>query len=193
MDSGRAASVITHVFNPALVAAFTFLALLYPFNSSSPMFVGISLTFGTVIPLAIVYLMSKRGMVSDFLVSNKDERTKPFAGAILSYATGSLALWLFQAPKLATALMLCYAGNTIIMTLITRLWKISVHASGIAGPTTALIEGFGPWASILFLLLIPVGWARIRLKAHTPSQILAGALVTIVATWLQFSIYLAVL
>ena len=193
MDSGRTASIITHVFNPALVAAFTFLALLYPFNSSSPMFVGISLTFGTFIPLITIYLMSKRGMISDFLVSNKHERTKPFAVATLSYAIGSLALWLVQAPKLATALMLCYAGNTIIMMLITRLWKISVHASGIAGPTTALIEGFGAWASILFLLLIPVGWARIRLKAHTPSQVLAGAFVTIIATWLQLTIYSVVL
>ena len=193
VNSGKMASVITHVFNPALIAAFTFLTLLYPYNSSSPILVEISLTFGTIIPLATVYVMSKRGMISDFLVANKDERAKPFAGAILSYVLGSLALWSLRAPKLATALMLCYAGNTIIMMLITRLWKISVHASGIAGPTTALIEAFGAWVSILFLLLIPVGWARIRLKAHTPSQILAGALVTIIATWLQFGIYLAVL
>jgi membrane-associated phospholipid phosphatase len=89
--------------------------------------------------------------------------------------------------------MLCYAGNTLVMMLITRRWKISVHASGIAGPTTVLTESLGLWASVFFALLLPVGWARIRLKAHTPTQVLFGALVTIAATWLQLKIYLAVL
>ena len=193
MTSVKAAAVVTHVFNPTVVAAFTFLLLLCWHNAASPPLVVVSLTFGTFVPLAIIYLLSKRGLISDFFVSEKKERAKPFAGAILSYLTGSLTLWLLRAPPIVTALMLCYAGNTLLMMLITRRWKISVHASGIAGPTTVLIESLGGWASIFFALLIPVAWARIRLKAHTPTQILAGALVTIAATWVQLKIYLAVL
>jgi len=193
MTSERAASVITLVFNPAVVAAFTFLILLYPQNIAAPLLVGISLTFGTFVPLMMMYMFSKRGLISDFYVSEKEERAKPFAGAILSYLVGSLALLLVRAPTMITALMLCYAGNTLVMMLITLRWKISIHASGIAGPTTVLIYGLGTWASIFFALLVPVGWARIRLKAHTLTQLLAGALVTIAATWLQLSVYLAVL
>jgi membrane-associated phospholipid phosphatase len=98
-----------------------------------------------------------------------------------------------KAPAMVTALMLCYAGNTLVMMLITRRWKISIHASGIAGPTTALIASLGIWASIFFVLLVPVGWARIKLKAHTPTQLLAGALVTVPLTWIQLRIYLAIL
>ena len=185
--------MVTHVSNPTIVAAFTFLALLYLYNIASPLFVGVCLTFGTFVPLTIIYLLSKRGLVSDFFVSEKSERAKPFAGAVLSYLMGSLALWLLRAPPIVTALMLCYAVNTLVMMVISRRWKISVHASGIAGPTTVLIESLGAWASIFFALLIPVGWARLTLKAHTPTQILAGALVTVAATWLQLRIYLAVL
>jgi len=189
----KAATVVTHVFNPAIVAAFAFSILLYPRNNASPLFLGVPLTFGTFIPLAMMYLLSKRGLISDFFVSEKKERALPFAGAILSYLMGSLMLWSMRAPPIVTALMLCYAGNTLVMMPITRRWKISVHASGIAGPTTVLIESLGIWASIFFALLIPVAWARIRLKAHTPMQIVAGVLVTIVVTWLQLRIYLAVL
>jgi len=193
MTSEKAASVVTLVFNPAVVAAFTFLILLYPQYIASPLLVGISLTFGTFVPLVMMYLLSKRGLISDFYVSEKEERAKPFAGAISSYLVGSLALLLLRAPTIITALMLSYAGNTLVMMLITLRWKISIHASGITGPATALIYGLGTWASIFFVLLVPVGWARIRLKAHTPTQMLAGALVTIAATWVQLRIYLAVL
>ena len=192
MNSVEAAEIVTHILNPAVIAAFTFLVLLYPRNIASSQFVA-SLTFGTFIPLAMMVLLSKRGLISDFYVSEKNERAIPFAGAILSYLAGGLTLWLLGALPIITALMLCYAGNTIVMMGITWRWKISVHASGIAGSTTVLIEGLGAWASVFFALLIPVAWARIRLKAHTPTQILAGALVTIAATWVQLRIYLAVL
>jgi membrane-associated phospholipid phosphatase len=193
MNSARAASIISLVSNPAVVAAFAFLTLLYAYNIASPPFVGISLTFGTFIPLLIIYLLSRRGLISDFFVSEREERAKPFTGAIASYLVGSLALLLVGAPIIVTALMLCYAGNTLVMMLITRVWKISVHASGIAGPTTALIISLGTWASVFFALLLPVGWARMKLGAHTPTQMVAGALVTIVITWLQLRIYLAIL
>jgi hypothetical protein len=127
MDLEMAASAITHVFNPALVAAFAFLVFLYPYNSSSPILVGISLTFGTVIPLGVVILMTKRGLVSDFLVSNKDERTKPFTGAVLSYLAGSFALWSMGAPKPATALMLCQ--SLFFIEVFSCYWS-NVDSSG---------------------------------------------------------------
>ena len=193
MSSLRFASIVTHVSNPAVVAAVASLVLLHAQDVVTPSFVGVSLGFGTVVPLGIIYLLSKRGLISNFLVSEKEERAKPFTGAVLSYLAGSLLFLLLGAPKIVTALMLCYAGNTIVMMLITLRWKISVHTSGIAGPTTVLIESLGAWAGIFFALLIPVGWARMRLKAHTSMQILAGALVTIAATWLQLRIYLAIL
>ena len=98
-----------------------------------------------------------------------------------------------RAPTIIIALMLCYACNTVIMLLITLRWKISIHASGVAGPATALVYSMGVWAAAFFILLVPVGWARVQLKAHTPWQVFAGALVTAIATWLQLKIYFSIL
>ena len=187
--------MISLVFNPAVIAAFTFLILLYPLRDIQAFLslLGICITFGTLVPLVMMYQLSRRGLISDFYVSEKEERAKPFAGAIASYVVGSIALLLVRAPTIVTALMLCYVGNTVIMMLITIRWKISVHASGIAGPTTALVYGVGIWTAVFFAILLPVGWARLRLKAHTPWQMLAGALVTITATWIQLIIYISIL
>jgi membrane-associated phospholipid phosphatase len=194
MTSEKPASVISLVFNPTVVAAFTFLILLYPLqpNQTSLTLVGICVTFGTLVPLVMMYQLSKRRLISDLYVSERKERAKPFAGAIASYIVGGAVLLLMRAPTMVTALMLCYAGNTAMMMLITLRWKISVHASGIAGPATALVYGVGTWAAVFFVLLIPVGWARLRLKAHTPWQILTGALVTIAATWIQLTIFFSI-
>ena len=194
MISEKAASAISLLFNPAVIAAFAFVTLLYSGGAHNSIFlVAICISFGTIVPLAIMYQLSKSGLISDLYVSHRGERVMPFVGAISSYLLGSAALILLRAPSIVSALMLCYAGNTIIMMLISLKWKISVHASGIAGPATVLTCNLGPWAAILFALLIPVGWARIDLKAHTLGQTLAGALITIAATWLQLRFYLPIL
>ena len=176
------------------IAGFAFV-LLIPLQriQASLSLMGVCVTFGIIIPLMMMYELSKHGIISDFYVQQKNERTKPFAGAIASYLLGSLTLFWMNAPTMITAFMLCYAGNTAIIMLITLRWKISVHTAGIAGPATGLIYGIGLWAAALFALLVPVGWARMRLKAHTPLQLLAGMLVTIVATWIQMQIYSTVL
>jgi membrane-associated phospholipid phosphatase len=85
--------------------------------------------------------------------------------------------------------MLCYCGNTVIMMLISLKWKISIHASGIAGPLTALVFSLGVIAVTFLLLVVPVAWARLTLKAHTPMQVIVGALLTILITWVQLGIY----
>jgi membrane-associated phospholipid phosphatase len=195
MTADNGASVISLVFNPAVTAAFTFLILLYPLQSVQTFLflLATCVTFGTIIPLMMMYQLTKRGLISDFDVSVRQERTKPFLGGAASYLAGGCALFLFKAPTIIIALMLCYAGNTLIMLLITLRWKISIHASGVAGPTTALIYSLGAWAAGFFILLIPVGWARVQLKAHTPWQIFAGALVAAIATWLQLKIYFWIL
>jgi membrane-associated phospholipid phosphatase len=141
----------------------------------------------------MMYQLTKSGVISDFNVSERRQRTRPFVGAAASYLAGSGVLLLLKGPTIIIALMLCYACNTIIMLLITLRWKISIHASGIAGPTTALVYSIGTWAAVFFMLLIPVGWARVQLKAHTPWEIFAGALVTAITTWLQLKIYFSIL
>ncbi|MGD0423530.1 MAG: hypothetical protein ABSA92_08750 [Candidatus Bathyarchaeia archaeon] len=195
MTSVNSASVISAIFNPAVTAAFTFLILLYPMQSIQTflMLMATCVTFGTMIPLVMMLQLTKSGVISDFNVSERKERTRPFVGAAASYLAGGGVLLLMKAPIIIIALMLCYAGNTVIMLLITLRWKISIHASGVAGPTTALVYSIGTWAAVFFILLIPVGWARMQLKAHTPWQILVGALVTAIATWLQLIIYFSIL
>lgn len=146
--------------------------------------------FGTVLPLTILYCLSKGKIIPDFYASERETRAKPFIGAMTSYVLGTLVLLLSKAAPIIIACMFCYFGNSLAMMLISLKWKISIHTSGISGPGVVLIYSFGaPWF-LFMLLLLPVGWARIRLGAHTLEQVLAGTLVTAATTWLQLEIIL---
>lgn len=194
MRSREIAEAISLAFNPAVLAAPTFLILLFTHRTPNlPELILISLAFGTAVPLAIVYGLSKKGVIPDFYASARESRTLPFLGAILSYLLGTIALMRAGSPPFITAVMLCYFGNSLIMMLVSSKWKISVHTSGVTGPGSALIYSLGLVALPFPLLAIPVGWARVKLNAHTLAQVSAGALLTIFTTWIQLKIYLALL
>ena len=194
MTSREMAEAISHIFSAPVVAALTFVVLIVLVKAPNPLIlIMISLTFGTAVPLILLYFLSRKGIIPDLYASKRESRAIPFIGAILSYLLGAIFLLAAEAPPIVTAVMLCYLGNSLIMMLVTLKWKISIHTSGITGPATALAYFLGVWALLFFGLVIPVGWARIKLKAHNITQVTAGALLTIVVTWLQLGIYLRLL
>ena len=144
-------------------------------------------------PIAVLYLLAKMKFIPDIYASDRRSRTLPFLAAVAGYGVGSVLLVLTDAPPLISALMLCYAVNTAVMTLITLVWKISIHASGVAGPAVAFGSAFGLAGYLFLLLVIPVGWSRLALKAHSVSQVAAGALIAIVLTYYELGVYLPVL
>lgn len=142
----------------------------------------------TVLPLAPILVDSARGRV-DVFVSERGKRVRYYLISILSYFIGiSYSLWRgYRIYAVFNAAYMLSAAALALVTVLAR-WKISVHAAGVAGPTTALALITGAEAALLYLLLIPVAWARLELKAHTPAQLAAGAFVALVSTVSVFSL-----
>lgn len=178
--------------NAPIVATmvFTFLIVL---THSSLFQLGIGIVFATLVPLSLLFYLRRRRIIPDLYASDRDSRAIAFVGVLISYLLGSVALSLTRAMPIVTGLMLCYFVNGFIAMLISLKWKISVHAWGITGPLTSLIFQFGLLLSPIWLLVVPVGWARLEMKAHSLSQILAGALIAIPLTWFQLVVYTAIL
>jgi hypothetical protein len=164
MTSGnarKAAELISLGLNAPVVALITFLALLVAGNTSRFWLdMLVTATFGTVVPLAVLYYLAKCRIIIDCYDSGRGTRWVPFVGALVSYLVGTVVLLLVGASSIVVAVMFCYLGNSFVMVIITLKWKISIHASGIAGPATALVYSLGVVWSPFFLLVILVGWAR---------------------------------
>lgn len=191
MDTRKLAEAISLVFNAPLVTMYAFAVLIFFLNPPSSLFFFIvSTLFGSILPMTIIFLMLRMGIIHDMYASERRTRTKPFMGTIASYLLGALVLTVFNAPPSLVALMACYFVNTLVMTVISLVWKISIHAVGISGPATFLTLQMGAIMLPLFILLLPVGWARLKLGAHDLKQVVAGALLTILLTWVQVLLYL---
>ena len=184
------AKIITLIFNAPFLAVLTYLTL-YTQMTPQPNLTTIVVAsfFVGVLPILTIFLMVRGNIVSDMLVNERKDRFKPFLAAIACYAIGFIALLYLKAPYLLVALMACYLVNGFVMMLISRSWKISIHASGISGPTTFLTYTFNISAWPFLLLTLLICWSRWRLNMHSLNQLLAGLALTAILTYIQLQVY----
>ncbi len=183
----RAALTISYIFMPTSFALAAFLSLSLMTRQGSDVFrvASLSVLFGALLPLAYLLYLLHREKVTRLDVPLREQRTIPYLIAVLIYFAGFAALIVAEASVQVYSLMFCYATNTLAVTAINTKWKISAHAMGASGPLTALAITFGTYVLPLFLLVVPVAWARLELKAHTRSQVTAGAVLGILLTGVQ--------
>lgn len=185
----KAAELISNLTHPPLLSIPTFLSINYYFLNFEEFLLisATSIFFSALLPIMTIVIWSKKENI-DFDMPEKENRNVPLIIGILIYFIGFLALMALSAPLLTSALMFCYFSNALIVYIINKYWKISVHSMGVAGPTTALVFAFGPAGSILGLILPLVMWSRVYLKRHTVTQVIAGAVLGFLLTATQLFI-----
>jgi len=184
------AKAVTLLMNAPLLAVATFVYIyLTDITGPSPTVLLTAIFFSGILPVLIIFIQRRSGIVKEMMINERDERTKPFLGAIFSYVLGLLTLAYLGAPVATIYLMACYLVNSLFMMIITLRYKISIHASGVAGPATFLVYQYGVRLWPLTLVMVVVGWARLELKAHTVGQIVWGVLVTVLLTLTQLELY----
>lgn len=185
----KAAHAVSDIFSPIAVPIFamavalwlTPLSMLPVWNRVSAL---LGVTFITaVIPLSFIYTMIKLGKVSDMSISNPKQRTAPYCVAVLCYLGAVLFLHTLKAPLW---LLVFFGGATLVSLLsmlITKYWKISAHAGGVAGVAALIFwlayRGFLVSAPLLWVcgaiqLCGIMCWARLVLQRHTLGQVAAG-------------------
>jgi len=135
--------------------------------------------------LPVLYFYRKN--VVNLYVSNKENRTPFFLIAIAGY---SLAAVIFFATgtKIMFLLALGHTFVTIILMVVNKFWKVSVHSAGVTGPIFALIFVFGIMVIPLSLIILLVSWSRIKLKEHTFRQTLVGTLIPIAVGFVVYPV-----
>lgn len=131
-----------------------------------------------IAPLLFVAFMVWRGKIGDIHMAERRERIVPLLVTTMGALMAFLILWELKAPPALPLLAFISLVQIIIMLLITMAWQISMHTMGITGATVAIGIVFNmALAMSLVPLIVLVGAARLKLKRHTPAQILAGTLV----------------
>lgn len=183
----RTAQIVSLLFvPPALtIIIFTYFAFSLESGKNSYVVLYVAYLFGFILPIIMFALLRKKGKIADFDATVKEERIFPFVIGVLFYICGLIVLLYHHVNLITLSFWFCYISNTILVILITRHWKISAHALGVSGPLAAIVYVLG-WPGFVFsLLLFLVGWSRLYLKVHTPSQILAGGIMGFSLTYMQ--------
>uniref|UniRef100_A0A7C4FF90 Phosphatase PAP2 family protein n=1 Tax=Thermofilum pendens TaxID=2269 RepID=A0A7C4FF90_THEPE len=182
MNRGRLATVVSLVLAPQLYGGFVSCIVWLHKAVGGAEALASLLISQTVLPLVWVLVDAVRGKV-DIFVTDRGVRLKYYILTLVSYALG-VAWTLARGWHTYLPLYAAYAAVVAALALVNELarWKISAHTAGVAAPTTVLVAMVDSWYALLYLLLLPVAWARLELRAHTPGQLVAGAAVAAAAT-----------
>ena len=189
----RMAEVVSRIFNPLINPVIAFAVLLFgaPGVTSNMtwdarlFYFAIATMFSSVIIFAYIRYLKYKQVINSAELIVREHRINPLTLGVLSYAVGFFFLTLFDAPSIVRGLMFCYITNAIVVLLVTRRWKVSIHTATIANSLTAIVFQFG-WMMAPILALVPiVGLARVKLKRHNELQVAAGGLIGVVMTAVQ--------
>ncbi|MGQ0535973.1 MAG: hypothetical protein ACT4PT_07860 [Methanobacteriota archaeon] len=176
-DPERLALVVSNVLAPVFVGEAAWIALSFHYLDSVGSSLGASalgFLFLVVVPLIVPVTYARLGL-DTVHVARRRNRILPLSVALAGYVVFWLAVeGIFDDYHLSLAASV-FVWTTPILLAITLRWKMSVHMLGNSG-AVVLLSFAWPWAALLMLLHPPVAWARLRLKAHSLAQIVAGLL-----------------
>jgi hypothetical protein len=189
----RIARWVSNIFHPLVIVIPTLVIAMVRLGST----LGEAI-FWTVLSIAIVNLPMalllfwgvRSGKYSDASVSIREQRTSIYAvsGVCLVILLAVLIIW--KAPVVIIACLVSAVIATGLGYVINRYTKLSLHSAAMAG-CTAVLLWTAPLVGGLMAVCVPlVGWARIRLKHHTPAQILIGWMVPMVCVLIIFRLML---
>ncbi len=149
------------------------------------LFGGITCLCSSLIVSGFVVYLAATKQVGSVELDLREERRKPFLVGLVSYSVGFIALYKLNAPPIVVWLMFSSLTTTLVMQLITRWWKVSIHATGISGTLAAWAFHFGAVVYPWFVLVPIVGAARVILHKHTTAQVIVGSLLGALFTAVQ--------
>lgn len=180
--------VLVPLFMPVygVMLAFGLSILQYlPFGIRTA-FTLIAVAFNVAIPMLVVLLLKKLGIVQDVGLNGRKERLIPYLVSIACLVATAIFFQMKGAPLWLTMFFYGGAAAGVVEVIVNFWWKISVHAAGIAGIVALLLRlmiednndaGIFIWLIISIALSGLLGAARIWLGRHTPAQVMAGYLV----------------
>lgn len=186
------AKIISIVFQPLIMPLLTLLIL---FNSNTFIAFSISeeakifiyflfIAFTVVFPTLIFLALIRRGVISSLEMPHASERRLPFIISIVLYFGLYYTLRKLELPGIVYVLLLGTILSIVVCFFVTLFWKISIHmiaVGGVIGSLLALSIRLGADfilpIYVVVLLSGFIGYARLKLYAHTPAQVYSGFVV----------------
>lgn len=185
----RVPRIISRIFHPLLMPTYGTALIFFSKNYISTftpfryklIILCVTFVFTFLLPAFNALILLKIGRIKSLEMESIRERLMPYSATIVYYLALFYLFYKAQFPEVLQVLVLGAAISIFLALLITLKWKISAHTigiGGIAGGLLGIIYRFQIDMQFLFacalLLSGLIGHARLKLNAHTPSQVYCG-------------------
>jgi hypothetical protein len=184
----RLPQFLSYIFHPLLMPTLgvyvilnsgTYASLL-PSDAKNMILVAVlTCTFGLPAAFIPIYIYSKIAASAE--MGQRQERHIPLIITALMYYFSFYLLRRMEVPTIIQAFLLASTISVCANLIINTKWKISAHMIGIGGLIGLIISiSILYHADIMLYLMISIlvggviGYARLSLNAHTPSQVYIG-------------------
>ncbi len=149
--------------------------------------------FTLLLPAALIPLYFYFGMTGNFQFTERRERLIPLYLTLIFYLAAYLLIK--QLPVSIVYQRFLFAGciSLILVTAISHFWMISLHTAGWGGLTgLVLMLSFRFNTDLMIILIITLfisgltAYARLKVSAHTSSQIYLGFLLGLAVMFCTF-------
>lgn len=196
----KAAKTVSVLFHPLLIPTYLFLILFYSDSYFALVFTTkgkwMLLAFISLITLllpgSIMLFLYQKKIIPNLEMRSAGERNMPYVIVGTFYYLNYYFTKNINLPTVISSMLLGGTLAVLLLTIINFYWKISAHLLGMGSLFGALcglsnIAGIDFSLYILISLLVSgiVGWARLELEAHTPSQVYAGFALGTAVMWLS--------
>lgn len=194
----KISNILSWIFVPLLMPTYGILLI---FNLSilslastytKVLFTLIVFGANCLLPMLIVVLLKKLGLIQDIGLNGRKERLIPYIITIVCLLGTGWFLYMKGAPVWVATFFAGGALAGLINLIVNSWWKISAHAAGIAGIVAMLIQitkegfpvpGMTIWICMSIILAGLLCSARVWLGRHTLPQVLAGSAVGFLSVW----------
>ena len=150
-----------------------------------------------IIPILIMGLLKRVGLIEDFQLRSIEERKFPILFfIILTFLLGRTLLNIQLSDLLAYSFFGIAIGLSLTYLLFPFGWKTSLHTQGMGGLIGFVVIlsyefelNFTLMLAILFVLAGLVGFSRLSLKAHTPKEVYLGFAIGVISQWISYQVY----
>lgn len=194
----RMANILSWIFVPLMMPVYGILlifnlSILSLTSTSTKVFFTLTV-FGAnfVLPMLMVVLLKKMGLINDIGLNGRRERLVPYIITMVCLLGTGWFLYFKGAPLWVGMFFAGGALAALINLIVNFRWKISAHAAGIAGIVAMLIQitkegfpmpGMTMWIAASIIMAGLLGSARVWLGRHTLLQVLAGTAVGFLSVW----------
>jgi membrane-associated phospholipid phosphatase len=185
----RFAQYISYLFHPLLMPTYGFLLVFFTRNYISTftplnfklIILSITFIFTFLLPTVHSLILLRMGRINSLEMRTNRERIIPYLSTALYYFALVYLFYNTRFPSVFTILILGAAISILLTLVITFKWMISAHAVGIGGIAGAMLGivyrlQLNMQLPLILVLLLAgiIGYARLKLNAHSPSQVYTG-------------------